>query len=451
MENGVGPYLRALRRRRQMSAELIAQRAGIRRATLSDWETGRRQPRLPELEAVLNALGASPVQRRQALARMQAPRAIWRLRQEAAQQASGFVESAGHAPNGGDLLRAMRLRRGWTLEEAGRAIGVAGNLISRWERNAMWPEGERLHALCYALNARQEELSALLCARLEREADGVCTPEALRQKAETFLSVPPTSAERIALFDLECLSLIAQVWPLAERDPFFRVLLGRIYVCYADFLFGQARFSACEKMTLRAQNLLDGSAPQLFPVSLALLRAAGAALETGGQRGIKRATEYLRCGLALPLDSDHETVLSAADRRVWMFCALGKAFYRQGRCEEALRVGQEALSLIAGIAEHNYVQDSLHRLLGFFVDTERYREAQEVAARIDRSLETYPMNVLHMARLTHAAGDRSAWAWSARARALCQDEQLLLIQPQYAGFFRYKADSLIQQFPELFP
>lgn len=57
--NELGGLLRALRTARQMSLGQTAQRAGLSKGTLSNWEAGRFQPRLPELSAVLAALEAS--------------------------------------------------------------------------------------------------------------------------------------------------------------------------------------------------------------------------------------------------------------------------------------------------------------------------------------------------------------------------------------------------------
>ena len=102
--------------------EHTAQMAQITRATLNRWETGRHEPRLTELEAVLAALNATPGQKRQAIARINAPRARTQIQREIARV--GEHTGIGAVPNGGDLLRTLRMRRGLTLDSAAGSLGV---------------------------------------------------------------------------------------------------------------------------------------------------------------------------------------------------------------------------------------------------------------------------------------------------------------------------------------
>jgi transcriptional regulator with XRE-family HTH domain len=81
----IGVFIRELRQAQQISLGRLAERAAVAKSTLSRWEAGVFQPRLPELEAVLAALQVSPVQREQAIARVQAPRAVEQLRRDWAQ------------------------------------------------------------------------------------------------------------------------------------------------------------------------------------------------------------------------------------------------------------------------------------------------------------------------------------------------------------------------------
>lgn len=69
MAEAVGVLLRDLR----LSVRQVAERAGIGKSTVSYWEAGSFQPRLPELDAVLHALDASPAERARALALVDAP------------------------------------------------------------------------------------------------------------------------------------------------------------------------------------------------------------------------------------------------------------------------------------------------------------------------------------------------------------------------------------------
>lgn len=50
MKNALGAFLRDLRACQQMSLGRLASGAGVAKSTLSKWEAGRFQPRLPETE-----------------------------------------------------------------------------------------------------------------------------------------------------------------------------------------------------------------------------------------------------------------------------------------------------------------------------------------------------------------------------------------------------------------
>src|SRR6266851_3033403 len=123
MENSLGVLLREWRIDRQWSIDRLAARAMVAKSTVSEWETGAHQPCVPQLEAVLAALGASAEQRQRALALIRAPRAIRQLRAESAPVATGGGEM-GAMPASGDLLRALRCRAGLSQEQVAAALGV---------------------------------------------------------------------------------------------------------------------------------------------------------------------------------------------------------------------------------------------------------------------------------------------------------------------------------------
>ncbi len=115
-----------------MTMAQTAERAGLHRTTLHRWEKGQAQPRLSELAALLSALEVSEPQKRSALSLMDAPRAARMVWQEVMQIAAQTGVSA--MPHGGDLLRAIRMRQGLSLEEAARPVGVTGGTLRRWEK-----------------------------------------------------------------------------------------------------------------------------------------------------------------------------------------------------------------------------------------------------------------------------------------------------------------------------
>lgn len=55
----VGKRIKALRKTRGLTQEQLAERLGVQRATISNYEIGRRSPHLKELEKIASVLGVS--------------------------------------------------------------------------------------------------------------------------------------------------------------------------------------------------------------------------------------------------------------------------------------------------------------------------------------------------------------------------------------------------------
>ena len=58
-KNMIGKYLRALRRRRGMSQQELALALGVSKQTISNWEVGRKVPRMKTIEKIANVFGVS--------------------------------------------------------------------------------------------------------------------------------------------------------------------------------------------------------------------------------------------------------------------------------------------------------------------------------------------------------------------------------------------------------
>ena len=105
--NQFGEFMRAARRERGLSLSGAALKAGVSKSTLSVWETGTHLPRLPELEATLDALAVPLAQRSRVLALLQCGASHeahdWLLR------AATAVESLG-MEHYRDQLNALSLR-----------------------------------------------------------------------------------------------------------------------------------------------------------------------------------------------------------------------------------------------------------------------------------------------------------------------------------------------------
>lgn len=111
----VGSALARLRHDAGFSQSTLSRLADVSNSTLSRWERGTHLPSLPELDAVFAALHADDRQRAAILELMPAPRGLRRLRE---------TQGGALPPNGGDLLWAMRQRKGCTQAEIARAVGV---------------------------------------------------------------------------------------------------------------------------------------------------------------------------------------------------------------------------------------------------------------------------------------------------------------------------------------
>ena len=151
MANLLGERLRACRRARGLTLGALALRTGLATSTLSRWESGAFQPGMAELETTLTVLDVSATERMTLLPLVKAPRTVHHLRHAAAEL----------LPASGDLLRAMRLRKGWTQEQTARLAGVSQATLARWERTEVWPNLLHLHTLCTVLDAREPEIVVL--------------------------------------------------------------------------------------------------------------------------------------------------------------------------------------------------------------------------------------------------------------------------------------------------
>jgi transcriptional regulator with XRE-family HTH domain len=306
----LGEYLRQLRRSQRLTLAQLSATADVSFKTLSRWETGTFQPRLAELEATLRALGADARQWEQALSLMEAPRAVVRLREEAQQHQADLVELAGHAPAIGDLLRAMRLRRRMTLEQAATGLRVTQRSVRRWEESeALLPE-ERLDDLCRLLQVTPEERLTLSQQRL-----WLWTPvwerplslEAAEQQCDRLTG--QMFQGDMALMDLRLLCLEAQLWAQATRSEAVRRVLARAFTTHAQYLLLTGRSREVQAYSERALDLLVGTfAPQDW--WFLAIHATGAVMvpHLGALRN-RRRVEYLRRWLDCTDDLEWQTSL----------------------------------------------------------------------------------------------------------------------------------------------
>ena len=143
LETRFAQELRALRHKRAMTQSELARRSGLSRRTLSYWETGQTQPRVPELQAVLAALAATPDEAAPLISLLTTPRSL-RLAEERLEANAPAIFTGADI---GDLLRAMRLRRGMTQEELAHRLRINRLTVVKWETLRTFPSEESLEPL----------------------------------------------------------------------------------------------------------------------------------------------------------------------------------------------------------------------------------------------------------------------------------------------------------------
>lgn len=341
MHTTFAAYLKHLRLHQNLSLREVSRRAGIGQSTLSRWEQGQFQPRLPELIAVLHALGASPAQEQEAIALLAAPRALRHLHQTEEQTQPDFLEAAGAMPAGGDLLRAMRLRRGWTQAQLASAIGVTQGRVAHWERSEEWPSAERLHGLCYTLGAQGEELAAL--------ASGALSTGRLlagnADEADLWTQLHGLWLVSEEMLDVTALAWIVRLWSeavqqrsLAQQEE-ARFQLTYTYCVYTHRLAETGRWKQANVYAWRALELTrQGYLRHYSDHVLAILSAASAAEQGGTPRHLRQALQIL---------SGWEESVQYPIYQGLLLSRMGTYLARSGQQEEALQLCQDACHITA--------------------------------------------------------------------------------------------------------
>lgn len=333
-----GEAIKQLRELRGLSLRALAGLAKISPAALSRWETQKRVPNIPELEAVLDALQASTHDKRGVLRRINAPRAVHRLR---VLDQTGAGTYAGNG--GGDLLWAMRHRRGWTQTETAQAAHVAQAQIAWWENGDAWPDGEKLHWLCWALNALPEEVAALTRGK-GAFLGGVKNwdnQKWLDYIAQLLHRPPPPE-----IFGLTLIAAEQQLGLLAADDPtrhdFAIVLLADVYAIHArHHLYHQqiqqgVHWAERGLALLRRRRLFfdaaqNGTASYWFGN---VLTQATYVSQSKRPAGLRKAVRLLHDYLpVLPQNDPHYA---------WGQMTLASKLMALGRVNEALLLGQAA-------------------------------------------------------------------------------------------------------------
>jgi transcriptional regulator with XRE-family HTH domain len=223
--------LKHLREDRQLTLSKAALISGISKSTLHAWESGQSTPRAIEFRQYLETLQPSANEKVQLLKSLDAPRAMTLL----------GVDKADRPPLSGDILRGLRLRQGKTQVEVALHLGVHQATLAKWERSEDWPSSERLHILCFYLEATAEEVTAIL--------SGIFLPDE-SGKEETGDRIVSIKSKLYAIewdkyfeiSDLWFLSLESQIWWLAQQSDAARELQYSIWFLHANYLIVARRW-----------------------------------------------------------------------------------------------------------------------------------------------------------------------------------------------------------------
>lgn len=327
MAEQVGTLLWQWRTARGWSLGQLGQRAGVSKAALSRWEAGQRQPRMPELEATLAALGATPLQRALAIACIEAPRALRHL------HSSTGPSGIGAPPSAGDLLWALRQRGGWTQEQIALRLGVDQSSVGRWERGERLPSTEQMQALCFAMEAQEEEIVALTTGRFAEAPEQMPTePQAVSDYLNPLLYDP--CAE---LVDLRFLRLERCLWQQATKEGRTQSLLATAYAAHAHYLSLYKRWEEVRTMAQRALALTPQEGSTADYTLRAVLKLAAAEVYGGQRTAPERGFQRIKAWL--PHSS--EPTYTA-----WMLSDMGKYLMMAGQRESAVELGKKAVGIM---------------------------------------------------------------------------------------------------------
>lgn len=416
MAEQVGTLLWEWRTAAGWSLGQLAQRAGVSKSALSRWESGLRQPRVPELEATLEALGATQAQRSLALARIEAPRALRLLRTPVK------TSVLGTPPSAGDLLRALRQRGGWAQEQIALRLGVGQNTIARWERGERLPSSEQMQALCYALEAREEEVIALTTGRFAEAPAEIPTDHA--QVLDILNALLYSSHTELS--DLHYLLLERGLWQQAAKEERAYSLLARTYAEHAHHLSLYNRWEEVKTLATRALALSPKEGPAPNHILRAALKLAASEVYGGRRQAPERGLRLLQAWLPRASEPNY---------RAWILSDMGEYLAISGQRESAVALSWKALGITEQEREMRGIDHG--RLLLLAGHPDKALEQMPTVSEQERGIFVYEAVTRCKAYLALGKpGEASAWLQ--RAYAVMETYNLRYNRPE--------ADTLARRF-----
>jgi transcriptional regulator with XRE-family HTH domain len=273
------------------------------------------------LEAVLQALDVSAAESALAFASIPAPRAHRHLKTDLAPTTSSPLTC-------GDLLRAMRLRQGWTQVHLAQQIGVSPQALARWELSERQPSTEQIQTLCFALGAREEELIALTTGAFANPPD---------QEARTWEEAEVELKRIMDLSKLKALDfylLDRKLWGWSLHNAAARHWLMRLRINHARYYGMNQHWSQAEHLARKAREAVPeaemGLEYQLHHVLLSAQLAVHSGQRPAPERGIRRLTRWVEPSRPLP------------EFHAWILADIARYATMQGAFEGALSLSEQS-------------------------------------------------------------------------------------------------------------
>jgi transcriptional regulator with XRE-family HTH domain len=234
----------------------------------------------------------------------------------------------------------MRLRRRRTQAEVASEVGISQATLAKWEATEDWPSAQRLHALCHALHAQEEEVVALT-----RGHTVFPPPPAAEITWEAYwprICNPVHDLEAPRLGDLVFHSVERELWKAAEADPTTDPFLAMVYAYHARWLSEFGRDQEAMTVAQRAlRRVSDRPQPQDDWLNAAVTIARPLARQGRHPQAIGLLRDYLPRA-------------RTPWYRAWLAAELAGCLSRAGAAEAALRLSRQAAQLArqeAGLVE----------------------------------------------------------------------------------------------------
>ena len=328
-----GQRFRALRVRAGLTQARLAESAGVSVRAVIYWERGRHEPGLPELDAALGALRATPAERSALIAHLTAPRAARLI-------AVAPVSPLGQPLHVGALLKVLRRRRSASSAVLAATLGIGPATLHRWERLELRPAEEQIRLLCLVLDVQPEEQTALLTLPWKPSTRPAPPPlPELQFRCEQFLQNSRDGDDR--LIDMDALLLQADLWPHAERSEEGRRLLAEVSADYGQWLMFQGRNTEARRSADASLEIAASLGQQRQSSQIALYVLTTLLLNVQ-ERGKRKAFRLYERWMNAFTDPDKDP-----DLRAEMLCGMSDAALADERPETALSLVDEADRLCA--------------------------------------------------------------------------------------------------------